>query len=135
MLADVMAGATPAAALAAAVRDAGRGVPGFGQPLYAATDARAAALLPLIAALDGAPPVLAAVDAVAAEVERRAGLFPNVDLALGALTLAAGLRPDAGVAIFALGRLVGWVAHALDEYEQRPLRLRPRGRYVGPAAR
>jgi citrate synthase len=135
MLADVMAGATPAAALAVAVRDAGRGVPGFGQPLYAATDARAAALLPLIAALDGAPPVLAAVDAVAAEVERRAGLFPNVDLALGALTLAAGLRPDAGVAVFALGRLVGWVAHALDEYEQRPLRLRPRGRYVGPAFR
>jgi citrate synthase len=75
---------------------------------------------------------MAAVEAVSGEVRRRAGLFPNVDLALAALTLAAGLRHDAGTAIFALGRLAGWIAHALDEYEQRPMRLRPRGRYIGP---
>ncbi|GAA4188624.1 citrate synthase [Gryllotalpicola kribbensis] len=132
LLERVIAGTSPERALAAAVRDGGRGVPGFGQPLYAGADARAAALLPVIAELDGSRPVLAAVDALCSEVGRRAGLHANVDLALAALTLSAGLRPDAGVAVFALGRLVGWVAHALDEYEQRPLRLRPRGRYVGP---
>ncbi|GAA4159196.1 citrate synthase [Gryllotalpicola daejeonensis] len=132
MLAQVVAGAAPAAALAAAIRDGG-GVPGLGQPLYSGTDARAAALLPLIGELDGGPAVLAAVDAVVAEVHTRAAqLHPNVDLALAALALAAGMRPDAGVAIFAVGRTVGWIAHALAEYEERPLRLRPRGRYVGP---
>jgi len=132
LLADVIAGATPDAALARAVRNGGRGVPGFGHPLYSGTDARARALLPLVAALPDAEPVMAAVAAVSAEALRRAGIRPNVDLALAALTLAAGFPADAGVAIFAMGRLIGWIAHALDEYEQRPLRLRPRGRYVGP---
>lgn len=134
MLAAVVAGEAPAGALGTAIRDGGT-LPGFGQSMYEGTDARASALLPLIAGLDGAAPVIAAVEAVAVEVRRRAGrLFPNVDLALAALGLAAGMRPDAGAAVFAVGRLVGWVAHALDEYEQRPLRLRPRGRYVGPRA-
>jgi len=82
--------------------------------------------------LPDAEPVMAAVDAVSAEALRRADVHPNVDLALAALSLAARLPADAGVAVFAIGRLVGWIAHALDEYEQRPLRLRPRGRYVGP---
>ncbi|AYG05252.1 citrate/2-methylcitrate synthase [Gryllotalpicola protaetiae] len=135
MLAAVVAGATPGSALGAAIRDSG-GVPGFGQGMYDGADARALTLLPLIAAIDGSAPTLAALDAVAAEVERRAGrLFPNIDLALAALALATGMRPDAGAAIFAVGRLVGWVAHALDEYEQRPMRLRPRGHYIGPRPR
>jgi citrate synthase len=119
-------------ALASAVRDGGRGVPGFGHPLYGGTDPRAAALLPLVAELPGARPVADAVAAVAAEVERRAGLHPNVDLALGALVVAGGLPADAGALIFATGRLTGWIAHAIAEYGEPPLRLRPRGRYVGP---
>ncbi|GAA4180279.1 citrate synthase [Gryllotalpicola koreensis] len=132
VLTEIVGGTEPHRALAVAVRDSG-GVPGFGQPLYAGTDARAAALFPLIAELDGAAPVLAAVDALTAEVSGRAShLHPNIDLALGALALAAGMRHDAGTAAFAMGRLVGWIAHALAEYEQRPMRLRPRGRYVGP---
>jgi citrate synthase len=38
---------------------------------------------------------------------------------------------DAGEVIFATGRTVGWVVHALDEYSRAPLRLRPVGRYAG----
>jgi len=132
LLARVVEGEAVEEALAAVVREDGRGIPGFGHPLYRGTDPRAAALLPLVALLDGAEPVAAAVDALAGDVERHAGLRPNLDLALGALALAARLPPDAGAAIFALGRTVGWIAHALDEYGHPPLRLRPRGRYVGP---
>jgi len=62
----------------------------------------------------------------------RTGALPNVDLALGALTLATGMRDDAGEVLFATARTVGWMVHALDEYRERPLRLRPVGRYVGP---
>ena len=59
------------------------------------------------------------------------GARPNIDLALGALSLATGMRDDAGEVVFATARAVGWIVHALDEYQERPLRLRPVGRYVG----
>ena len=134
MLGDVMGGATPAAALAGAIRDGGRGIPGFGQPLYAGRDMRARVLLELLRESAGTGRVLAAVDAVCAEVERRADVHANLDLALAALTLWARMPPDAGAVVFAIGRIAGWIGHAMDEYEQRPMRLRPRGRYVGPPA-
>jgi citrate synthase len=73
-------------------------------------------------------PVLAAVDAPAAHAS---GTFPNVDLALAAVMHAAGLRPDAGEAMFALARTVGWLAHAIEEYRESPLRFRPVGVYRG----
>jgi citrate synthase len=38
---------------------------------------------------------------------------------------------DAGEVVFATGRTVGWIVHALDEYREQPLRLRPVGRYTG----
>ena len=47
------------------------------------------------------------------------------------LAHAAGLRPDAGEAVFALARTVGWLAHALEEYRESPLRFRPVGVYTG----
>jgi citrate synthase len=42
------------------------------------------------------------------------------------------MRPEAGEAVFALARTAGWIAHALEEYGERPLRLRPSGQYTGP---
>lgn len=39
---------------------------------------------------------------------------------------------DAGALIFAVARTAGWIAHAIAEESEPPLRLRPRGRYVGP---
>nr|WP_274638094.1 citrate synthase [Microbacterium bovistercoris] len=132
LLEDVRSGADPADAIAAAVARTGRGVPGFGQRLYTGTDARAAALLPLVYALPGGADLRAAVAGLSEVLVRRVGLHPNVDLALAALTIAAEMPPDAGATIFAVGRTVGWIAHGLDEYAEPPLRLRPRGRYVGP---
>jgi citrate synthase len=134
LLREVMRGERPDAAMARTIRDGGRGIPGFGQPLYAEGDARARVLLGMLRDASRAERVLAAVDAVAEEVERRAGARPNLDLALAALTVWAGMSDDAGAVVFAIARIAGWIAHAADEYEQRPMRLRPRGRYVGPPA-
>jgi citrate synthase len=131
----VLDGTDARTAIAHTVARSARPAPGFGQPLYPGIDARAAILLPLVAAMPGGDPVADAVDALTREVVPRTGRHPNVDLALAALTTAAGMPADAGAAIFAVGRVVGWIAHALDEYGQQPLRLRPRGRYVGPQAR
>jgi citrate synthase len=45
-----------------------------------------------------------------------------------ARTLA--LRGGAGEAIFCVGRLAGWLAHAIEEYGSRS-ELRPRALYIG----
>jgi citrate synthase len=51
---------------------------------------------------------------------------PNVDFALGALTYAARMPPEAATAIFAIARTAGWIAHAAEEYGEPPLRFRGR---------
>lgn len=133
LLARVVAGEDPARVVAdTVVAGAGGPVPGFGQPLYPDGDPRARALLDLLAAESDAAPVLSAVEAVSALLRDRAGAHPNIDLALGALTLAHGMRDDAGEVIFATARAIGFVVHALAEYGEPPLRLRPVGRYTGP---
>jgi citrate synthase len=58
---------------------------------------------------------------------------PNSDLALGALTYAARMPADAAMAIFAVARTAGWIAHAAEEYAEPPLRFR--GRAVKPGRR
>ncbi|WP_431218274.1 citrate/2-methylcitrate synthase [Leifsonia xyli] len=132
LLERVVAGTDPARAVADAVVATHGPVPGFGQPLYPEGDPRARILLGMLAADPRNAAVSQAVDAVTGVLADRTGAHPNVDLALGALTLAAGMRDDAGEVVFATARTVGWLVHALDEYAQPPLRLRPVGRYVGP---
>jgi citrate synthase len=56
---------------------------------------------------------------------------PNVDAALAAFTHALGAAPGAGEALFSVGRLAGWLAHALEEYAERT-DFRLRAVYVGP---
>ena len=58
----------------------------------------------------------------------RTGAAPNSDFALGALAFAGRMTPDAGEAIFAIARCAGWIAHALEEYAEAPLRFRLRAR-------
>jgi citrate synthase len=77
--------------------------------------------------------VLDAIDAVAAELGERT--FPNIDVALAALMHDYGMSPDAGEAIFAVARTVGWIAHALEEYREPGLRFRPGGVYIGERPR
>lgn len=59
-------------------------------------------------------------------------MSPNVDLALAALVGVCGFREGSGETIFALSRMVGWLAHAIEEYPQG-LRFRPRAVYTGEA--
>jgi citrate synthase len=105
-----------------------RPVPGFGHQLYPEGDPRASALLALLDSERSAHAVTAAVRDLTAEV----GDHPNVDLALAALAVTGGMPRTAGEVIFAIARSVGWVAHALEEYDETPLRFRGHGRYRGP---
>jgi citrate synthase len=56
---------------------------------------------------------------------------PTIDVGLVALSLALGLPRGAASGFFAVSRCVGWVAHAIEQYEAGYL-LRPRARYQAP---
>lgn len=131
LLREVLEGTPATRAIRNRLRLQGGGVPGFGHLLYLDGDPRARALLGHIAALPDVQPVLEAAHAVE-EAMAETGLRPNLDFALAALVVACDLPSDAGALIFAVGRITGWIANAMTEYAAAPLRLRPRGRYVGP---
>jgi citrate synthase len=104
---------------------------GLGHPLYPGGDPRAAFLLARLRQAAGGSPRLAVVEALL-DATRRRGLPPaNVDLALAALAHVAEMTRGAGEAIFAVARVAGWLAHALEEYDRAtPIRLR--AVYTGP---
>lgn len=106
---------------------AGEDLPGFGHRIYRRRDPRASVLLTLLRERPEAEAIMATVGGVLARLNPDLGQFPNMDLALAALMHAYDMPPDAGEAIFAVARTVGWVAHALEEYAEPPLRLRPLG--------
>lgn len=101
-----------------------RALPGFGHPLYPNGDPRAAALLAELPAAKALPRLRAAV---AAET----GEHPNVDFAIAAIARAYDLPEEAAFAIFATGRAIGWLGHAIEQIETGAL-IRPRARYIGP---
>jgi len=103
-------------------------LPGFGHrhPVYPRGDPRADELLSRIALQSGDP-----AEQVIAFARHELGVYPGVDFALVALARSADLRGGAAFALFALGRSVGWVAHALEAAAEGQL-IRPRARYVGP---
>ena len=122
----------PIGALATHLRS-GERVPGFGHVIYTDRDPRAEELLRLLRDPNhGADPVVvAAADVIIEEVSNRFDTFPNSDFALATFTLAYGLRADTPETVFALARIAGWTAHALEEYDEAPLRFRVPGIYTG----
>ncbi|MER7575695.1 citrate synthase [Streptomyces sp. NPDC126514] len=111
---------------------AGRRIPGLGHRLYPDEDPRARVLFRLLEEIPRAEPALAAARDIVATTARHTPLHANVDLALAVLTASSGMPATAGETIFAVARTAGWIAHALEEYGERPLRMRPSGHYVGP---
>ena len=74
---------------------------------------------------------LVVADRIAAIMGERTGLVPNMDLYAAVCWHALGMPPDLYPAIFALGRVAGWIAHAREQTADNRL-IRPRARYVGP---
>ena len=114
----------PAAAVNARL-DEGRQLPGFGHNLYPDGDPRAVALLEAIKAPK-------AVRELCEAAQAETGQAPNVDFAVAALSVALDIPEEAPFAIFAVGRAVGWLGHAMEQIETGTL-IRPRARYIGPA--
>jgi citrate synthase len=133
MLRDVLDRGSAGPVVAEHLR-AGRRVPGLGHRLYHGEDPRARLLFARLAQVPGAADALAAAHDTVATAARHTPLHANVDLALAVLSVASGMPAEAGEAVFAVGRTAGWVAHALEEYGEPALRMRPTGVYDGPPA-
>ncbi|MFE2062846.1 citrate/2-methylcitrate synthase [Streptomyces sp. NPDC059467] len=131
MLLDVLDQGTAVTVIADELR-AGRRIPGLGHRLYQGEDPRASALFALLEEVPRAQPALLAARDIVATTARHTPLHANVDLALAVFTASCGMPATAGETIFAVARTAGWIAHALEEYGERPLRMRPSGHYVGP---
>lgn len=131
---SLLADAAAAGALAAvgARLRSGDLVPGFGHKVYTAPDPRGTALLALVEEGWAGDPKLEVAHELLDVMAGRGGPHPNVDFALATLAWAAGMDDGAGEAVFAVARVAGWVAHAVEEYAHA-LRYRPRAVYVGPA--
>ncbi|HEX6197231.1 MAG TPA: citrate synthase [Jiangellaceae bacterium] len=131
MLAEALDQGSAATVVAEHLRE-GRRIPGLGHRLYPREDPRAELLLEIVAGWPAAEAATRMAREIAATAAARAPLYPNIDMALAVLSVSAGMPPDAGECIFAIARTVGWIAHALEEYDERPLRMRPSGQYTGP---
>jgi citrate synthase len=103
--------------------------PGFGHTVYKDGDPRCTVLLGLfdgVARPEDAELVRSLLDLAADHTIPP----PNVDLGLAAMAWATGMSPDAGQVLFTVARVAGWVAHYLEELEERPLRFRARAIYA-----
>ncbi len=105
--------------------------PGFGHPLYPRGDPRAAVLVDLAAELTDGAPALERGLALRDAVRRLTGERPTLDFGLAMLGAVLKLPAGGALALFAIGRTIGWIAHALEQYADARL-IRPRARYEGP---
>ena len=108
----------------------GEAIDGFGHPLYRDGDPRAKLLLDLVAERYAASREHRFVAAFADAAAQATGEFPNVDFALAAIARVLALPRGAPLALFAIGRSVGWIGHAIEQYATGQL-IRPRAKYVG----
>ncbi len=98
---------------------------GFGHPLYPDGDPRAKHLLRRL-------PVRAPARRAVRTLSAHLGIPPNIDAALAAISSHYGCPPHSASTIFALGRLAGWIAHAIEQVQSGEI-IRPRARYVAQA--
>jgi citrate synthase len=132
LFADALRSGDPVAAYAEQLRSQGK-VRAFGHAAYPDGDPRARVLLDLIDAAGEEIPaeVISTAEGLTAVARRRGPGLPNVDFALPLLAHSYGMVPEAGEVMFIVARTVGWIAHALEEYREQPLRFRYHGTYHG----
>jgi citrate synthase len=105
----------------------GEAIEGFGHRLYSEGDPRAALLLEMLPKSKE----LAFVRSFAKTAGNLLGEKPNLDFALVAVERVLALPRGSALVLFAIGRTIGWIAHAIEQYGTGQI-IRPRARYVGP---
>jgi citrate synthase len=109
----------------------GEEIPGFGHPLYPSGDPRARLILRLLA--EDFPLEYSKIQQKINDAENVLRSAANLDLALAVVNKVLMLPAHSGFHLFALGRTVGWIAHAVEQHGSKTI-IRPRARYVGRLA-
>jgi citrate synthase len=112
-------------------------MPGFGHRVYKVDDARARVLRGMaksMAEATGRGKLFEVAERVYDAMKARTNLPVNVDFFSAVVYDALGIPPDFCTSIFAVGRVAGWCAHAMEQYADNRL-IRPRADYVGSAPR
>jgi len=94
---------------------------GFGHPLYPHGDPRADLLLATL-------PSGSAEASAVRDMSNRLSMPPNIDIALAALASFLALPAHAPQAIFAVARMSGWAAHAIEQGQRDDI-IRPRAAF------
>jgi len=108
----------------------GESIDGFGHPLYRDGDPRAVAVMErLHEGFPRSPELRFALDVAdaAGELIRER---PTIDFALAALARVLKLPNGTPLVLFALGRTIGWIGHAIEQYGTAQI-IRPRAKYAG----
>ena len=129
MLASMRHARRGADALGARLRE-GTPIDGFGHPLYPNGDPRAQELFALLARTHRRSPELAFACDVADAGRSMLDAQPSLDFALATVSRVLSLPPGSGLVLFAIGRTIGWIGHAIEQYAKGEL-IRPRARYTG----
>ena len=131
MLDSLRQSRAPRSAIAARLRR-GEPIDGFGHPLYRDGDPRAIALLDMLRDAFASSRELAFVLETADAATALTREHPNLDFALAAVARVLRLPPGSPLTLFAIGRTIGWIGHAIEQYATGQL-IRPRAKYVGIA--
>src|SRR5215204_4154530 len=110
-------------------------IPGFGHRVYTTEDPRATHLRRMSQDLGKRSGNAAWFDMsqrIEALVKGEKKLNPNVDFYSASTYYALGIPIDLYTPIFAVSRISGWTAHALEQYANNRL-IRPRADYTGPS--
>lgn len=116
--------------------EAGQKVMGFGHRVYKTDDPRGKELRGVARDLgrkmgnDRWFQILQEIER-AMEPYRARGIYPNVDFYAGAVYSLLGIPDELFIPMFAVGRMPGWAAHVLEQYDDNVL-IRPLLEYNGP---
>lgn len=104
--------------------------PGFNHPLYPRGDPRGDYLIELASALPNKSPRLKQVLSFLEKARSTMHLYPRAEAGIAALSIALRLPRRSGTGLYAIARVSGWVAHAIEQRTAGYM-LRPRARYLG----
>lgn len=99
--------------------------PGFGHPLYPDGDPRTRAIMQSCGQVGDA-----FWARIANRVTDETGQYPSLDFGLALLERELDLPKGAGLGIFAVGRMAGWIAHLFEQRQSGKI-IRPRAAVAG----
>jgi len=129
LIADAAEAASPSAFISERWQR-GDDLPGFHHVLYPEGDPRGAEVLAMLRERCAGRPRMAHVEALVAAAAETSGRLPNIDGMLAAICYVHDLPAAPALAMFAAGRLAGWLAHAQEQQDLGRL-IRPRAQYNG----